>query len=101
MLQQALGDRADAATGLSAISPGGATSVRGKLADGRAFNTSSFIAKNGDYPFYLAFNRGQELLLGWLNFPAGQGPVSAGTVLWLHAGTNPLATTLQAQSVRE
>src|SRR5207302_255138 len=59
------------ADGLSRISSGGAVFVRGKLGDGQRFVTASMLAKNGDYPFYLSLRRGDELVIGWLNFPAG------------------------------
>jgi subtilisin family serine protease len=97
LLQQTAPQQIEAAHATTAITPGGATSVHGRLADGRAFSTSSFLAKNGDYPFFLSFHHGDEVLLGWLNFPAG--PVSAGTVLWLNSGTDTVATSLQAQSL--
>ena len=89
-------DNSTAAAGLSRISLSGATNVRGKLSDGRAFNTSSALAKNGDCPFYLSLNRGGEVVIGWLNFASGQGPTASGTVLWVKTGTNAFATTLQA-----
>ena len=89
-------DSATAAAGLSRIFSSGATRVRGKLNDGRAFSTSSALAKNGDCPFYLSLNRGTEMVIGWLNFAAGQGPTASGTVLWVKTGTNAFATTLQA-----
>ncbi len=89
-------DSETAAAGLSRIFSSGATSVRGKLNDGRAFSASSALAKNGDCPFYLSLNRGAEIVIGWLNFAAGQGPTASGTVLWVKTGTNSFATTLQA-----
>src|SRR6185369_5888290 len=60
----------DAASGVSRIRTGGATRVRGRLADARPFTTTSTLARNGDYPFYLSLKRGSEMLIGWLNFPA-------------------------------
>jgi hypothetical protein len=93
-------DRADnntrAATGLSRINLNGATRVQGTLTDGRAFSTSSTLARNGDCPFYLSLNSGNEVVIGWLNFPIGQGPTATGTVLWVRTGTNSFAATLQA-----
>src|SRR6266516_5653184 len=71
-------DNATAADGLSRISVSGATNVRGKLTDGRAFSAGSALAKNGDCPFYLSLNRGSEVVIGRLNFPAGQGPAARG-----------------------
>jgi hypothetical protein len=89
-------DNSTAASGLSRISLSGATNVRGQLNDGRSFSTSSALAKNGDCPFYLSLNHGAEMVIGWLNFAAGQGPIASGTVLWIKTGTNAFATTLQA-----
>ena len=89
-------DTETAAAGQSRIFASGTTAVRGKLSDGRAFSTSSALAKNGDYPFYLSLNRGTEMVIGWLNFAAGQAPTASGTVLWVKTGTNAFATTLQA-----
>jgi hypothetical protein len=89
-------DNAAAASGSSKISPSGATRVRGELSDGRRFSTGSLLAKNGDCPFYLSLNRGSEVVIGWLNFPAGQAPVANGTVLWVKTGTNSFASTLHA-----
>jgi hypothetical protein len=86
----------DAAAGLGRIAPGGSTIVRGSLDDGRHFLTASSLSKQGDYPFYLSLNRGSEVVIGWLNFPAGQPGGSAGTVLWVNTGTNAFARTLQA-----
>lgn len=69
------------------------------MRDGRAFGISTTLAKNGDCPFYLAFHHGSEVVIGWLNFPAGQEPLANGTVLWVNAGTNAFAATLQAAAV--
>ena len=89
-------DNARAATGSSRINLNGATRVRGTLADGRVFATASALARNGDCPFYLSLNRGNEVVIGWLNFPTGQSPAATGTVLWVRSGTNSFAATLQA-----
>jgi hypothetical protein len=87
-----------AATGASAISSGGAARVKGLLNDGRAFSTASVLARNGDCPFYLSLNRGSEVVIGWLNFPASSSPTASGEVLWVRTGTNAFAATLQATS---
>jgi len=89
-------NQARAASGLSKVSLNGATRVRGILTDGRAFATASALAKNGDCPFYLSLNHGNEVVIGWLNFPIDQGPSASGTVLWVRTGTNSFAATLQA-----
>jgi len=87
-----------AATGSSRIAAGGGASVRGKLVTGHSFGTASALARNGDCPFYLSLNRGTQVIIGWLNFPAGQAPLAAGTVLWAGTGTNAFAATLRATS---
>jgi hypothetical protein len=87
-----------AASASSSISSGGTVWVHGKLGDGRLFSAASTLAKNGDYPFFLSLNRGGEIVIGWLNFPATQNPAISGAVVWLKAGTNTLATVLQATS---
>jgi subtilisin family serine protease len=102
-LRQFVLERADdtsitAATGASTISVNGATSVKGRLQDQRAFSAASLLASNGDYPFYLSFNQGTEVVIGWLNFPAAPSPTASGTVLWVRTGTNAFAATLQAAS---
>jgi len=66
----------------------------------RPFARISALAKNGDCPFYLSFNRGAEVVIGWLNFPSGQAPAADGSVLWVTTGANSFAATLQASSLR-
>ena len=98
-------ERADnsamAATASSSISSGGTVRVHGRLGDGRPFTAGSTLAKNGDYPFFLSLNRGGEIVIGWLNFPATQSPAISGAVMWLKAGTNTLATVLQAAAAQK
>jgi hypothetical protein len=91
-------DETEAANGLSKIAVNGVTRVRGTLVDGRPFATASALSKSGDCPFYLSLNHGTEVVIGWLNFPIGQGPSANGTVLWVKSGTNSFAATLQAAS---
>ena len=88
------------ATGLSRITTAGRALVGGVLGDGRKFSGANALAKNGDYPFYLSLSRGSEVVIGWLNFPAGNSNAAAGTMAWVKGGTNGFAATLQATSVR-
>jgi hypothetical protein len=88
----------DVANGISRISAGGNVSVHGHLGDGQRFVTASTLAKNGDYPFYLSLHHGAELVIGWLNFPAGAEPAAGGSVVWLNTGTNAFARSLQVSS---
>jgi hypothetical protein len=87
-----------AAAGQGRIAPNGSANVHGSLSDRRHFMTGSTLSKNGDYPFYLSLNHGNEVVIGWLNFPAGQPAASGGNVLWVNTGTNSFARTLQAAS---
>jgi thermitase len=86
----------NAASGISRIAKNGTTRVRGKLNDGRRFGLGSLLAKNGDCPVYLPFNRGKEVVIGWLNFPANPESIASGTVVWVNSGTNAFATMLKA-----
>lgn len=85
-----------AAGGSSKISAAGRASVRGHLGDGRKFSAANSLAKNGDYPFYLSLSQRSEVVVGWLNFPAGSATAAGGTVVWVRTGTNGFATTLEA-----
>jgi len=96
MLERA-DDAASAASGAGRISKNGGTRLHGKLADGRAFSAGSTVAKNGDYPFYLSLHHGDETVIGWISFSAGQ-PETAGTVIWVNSGTNNFARKLLAAS---
>jgi subtilisin family serine protease len=86
------------ANGMSRIFAGGNVSVRGHLGDGRPFILASTLAKNGDFPFYLSLHHGAELVIGWLDFPAGAEPAAGGSVVWLNTGTNAFARSLQVSS---
>ena len=86
-------------TGSTRISLSGTIRVHGKLVDGRSFSASSTLAKNGDYPFYLSFNHGMEIIIGWLNFPAGEQSSSSGTVFWVNSGTNAFTKSLKVDSL--
>jgi hypothetical protein len=89
-------DAGTAAAGSGRVYASGTAGVRGRLRDGRSFGATSLVSRNGDYPFYLPLRRGQEVMIGWLSFPASPTPAATGTVVWVNAGTNAFATTLQA-----
>ncbi|MEK7706813.1 MAG: S8 family serine peptidase, partial [Verrucomicrobiota bacterium] len=79
LLERAESIASTAATGLSKIATTGRASVGGALNDGRKFSVANTLAKNGDYPFYLSLSKGSEVMIGWLNFPAGSSNAAAGT----------------------
>jgi hypothetical protein len=99
VLEQTEANAYTAATGSSAIATGGSVRVKGKLSDGRVFSAGSLLAKNGDCPLYLSLNRGSEVVIGWLNFPAASVQTASGSVLWVSTGTNAFTATLQAISL--
>jgi hypothetical protein len=98
-LQGANGEIA-AASVTGKISPSGITSVRGRLSDGRPFVSSSHVGPAGQFPFHSALEAGREVVLGWLDFPAGSPGETGGSVVWVRSGTNAFATQLQATAVR-
>lgn len=95
---QQLDNASNTAEGLSRISAGGSVSVHARLGGGQRFVTSSALAKNGDYPFYVSFHRGAEVVIGWLNFPASAQPAAGGSVVWLNIGTNAFARSLEVSA---
>jgi subtilisin family serine protease len=98
ILQRADNTAVEAGVGAGKISAGGAASVSGSLDDGTKFRTASLLAKNGDCPFYLSLSHGNEVVIGWLNFPTTASPTASGTVLWVQSGTNTFSAQLQAAS---
>ena len=94
-----MSDSAAVATGLSIIRKGGQTRIRGRLLNGRAFSAASLLAENGDCPLYLSFNRGSEIVIGWMNFPEAAAQTYRGTVLWVPSDSGSSASLLQAASV--
>jgi hypothetical protein len=98
ILQRANDTAVEAGTGQGKISAAGLANVSGSLGDGTRFRTSSALARNGDCPFYLALNKGNGIVIGWLNFPPTASPTASGTVLWINSGTNQFSAELQAAS---
>jgi thermitase len=87
------------ATGTSRINVAGVATIRGKLRDKRSFAMTSALSKNGDCPFYVSFNRGSEVIIGWLIFPAGQPSATSGLLLWLKTGNGGFASPLESSPV--
>ncbi|HLX71676.1 MAG TPA: S8 family serine peptidase [Verrucomicrobiae bacterium] len=98
ILQEANDAAVEAGLGLGRISTSGLANVSGSLDNGTKFRTSSTLAKNGDCPFYLSLNKGNGIVIGWLNFPAAASPTASGTVLWVNSGTNQFSAELRAAS---
>jgi hypothetical protein len=98
ILQRADNTTAEAGVGAGKILASGKANVSGSLDDGTKFRTASLLAKNGDCPFYLSLSRGNEVVIGWLNFPKTDNPTATGTVLWVKTGTNTFSAQLQAAS---
>jgi hypothetical protein len=98
ILERADNTTVEAGVGAGKISTSGAASVSGSLDNGTKFRTASMLAKNGDCPFYLSLGKGNEVVIGWLNFPKTDNPTATGTVLWVRSGTNTFSAQLQAAS---
>jgi hypothetical protein len=98
ILQRADNTAVEAGVGAGKITASGTTSVSGSLDNGTKFRTASLLAKNGDCPFYLSLSKGNEVVIGWLNFPKADNPTATGTVLWVKSGTNTFSAQLQAAS---
>lgn len=96
LLQSAAEASQTTATGRVQIATSGLAKVGGKFADGRPFSSSAVLAKNGDYPFHVTWSSGNEVLLGWMNFPTAPTNGVTGSVVWTALGTNSFSTTLQA-----
>jgi len=69
-------------TALAEVTATGLVLMRGQLSDGRKFMFSSVLSKQGDVPFYMPLP-GSELIVGWLNFPAGEASVATGSLYWI------------------
>lgn len=89
------GGGVDAGGGLGRITRGGGALVTGALSNGRRFAMRSSLDRLGNYPFYLSYNRGAEVLIGWVNFPIHEQEGVTGQVLWMATGTNSFATALK------
>jgi hypothetical protein len=98
ILQRADNTAVEAGVGAGKIAASGTTSVSGSLDNGTKFRAASLLAKNGDCPFYLSLSKGNEVVIGWLNFPKADNPTATGTVLWVKSGTNTFSAQLQAAS---
>jgi hypothetical protein len=66
---------------LLVVSPAGAATFSGTLADGRAFTGGATVSKNGDLPIYVPLLGGTGSLAGHAIFNADTGEV-AGTIFW-------------------
>jgi subtilisin family serine protease len=84
-------------TGLIRVHRGGSVYSHGRIGGERPFGSSTVISETGGYPFYVSRNRGDEILIGWLNVSAGPSAPS-GIVFRVTSGTEALETVLQARA---
>jgi len=66
----------------SVVSSSGNVSIRGVLQAGRSFTLATSISSDGSVPFYVSFNRGSEVITGWLRLGEGDSSVS-GQLYWV------------------
>jgi hypothetical protein len=65
----------------SIISSSSKVSIRGVLQPSRSFTFATSISSDGSVPFYVSFNRGNEVITGWLQFGEDDSSVS-GQLYW-------------------
>jgi len=65
----------------SVVNSSGNVSIRGVLEPSRSFTFATSISSDGSVPFYVSFNRGSEVIAGWLQFGESDSSVS-GQLFW-------------------
>jgi len=65
----------------SIVNSSGNVSIRGVLQPSYRFTFATSISSDGTVPFYVSFNRGSEVITGWLQFAEGDASVS-GPLYW-------------------
>jgi hypothetical protein len=80
----ALLDEADnnIASGIASANSTGNMTIRGLLQGLRAFTVKTSISSDGSVPFYVSFNRGSEVITGWLQF-GDDGSTVSGQLFWV------------------
>jgi hypothetical protein len=65
--------------------PNGLINVKGTLGDGKNFSQSTFLSKDGFWPFYISpYGQASGAVSGWLNIKNGQTEsVSLGNLTWV------------------
>jgi hypothetical protein len=66
----------------SVVNSSGSVSIRGVLQQARSFTFATSISSDGSVPFYISFNRGSEVITGWLQFGESDSSVS-GQLFWV------------------
>jgi hypothetical protein len=67
----------------ASISSAGSAVIQGALQPSRNLSFSTSIGRGGSVPFYVSFNRGGEVIIGWLQFEGdGDSPVR-GQLFWV------------------
>src|SRR5262249_7127590 len=81
--------------GVITLTKNASVSMQGTLTDGRRFSTSSAIGEDGNVAFYVPFEHGTEVMIGWLRIPAPPGIAPEGSVSWAKPDPNGFSTELQ------
>jgi hypothetical protein len=70
------------ASAIASANSGGNVIIHGLLQGLRFFTVTTSISSDGSVPFYVSFNRGSEVITGWLQFVDGDARVS-GQLFWV------------------
>jgi len=70
----------------------GQAKLKGTLADGQAWSSSSAIGTNGHWPLYASLDKKLGAIIGWLSFSTTTPAVIGGALTWIKPATAPLFT---------
>jgi hypothetical protein len=82
-------------TAASFTSSNGGVVLRGSLQSVGNFNFATTISSDGSVPFYLPFDHGEGVIMGWLQFGSDGGQSVNGELFWV-APTFPGVSLLDA-----
>jgi hypothetical protein len=81
--------------GTVAVDSAGKVTLKGTLADGTAIAQRTTISRNGEWPLYVAINKGKGSVLSWVGLANGTPKSFRGDLSWTRLA-DPLATTYPA-----
>jgi hypothetical protein len=67
----------------SVVSSTGKVSIRGVLQPSRSITLATSISSDGSVPFYISFNRGGEVITGWLQLGSNSDSSVSGQLFWV------------------
>ncbi len=70
----------------------GQAKVKGSLADGQSWTSSSAVGTNGHWPLYASVDKKLGAVIGWLSFSNSTPAVIGGTLTWIKPAIAPFFT---------